>query len=241
MTRIQTTGAVGYGTAHLLRAVDEEPWRPWWCSLTCFVEAPTAGNRCARPSTTLVEPSSTAPGTTMLGHNWTASVAWWPDTLPCRLSTVGIKGHPTHRASCAWFGLTQNSRPNEGARDARWLVIPGDAQSELRHLTMFAEFDGALVAIDVEVSTCIFKPTCSGGPFTCSWWTTSSKQHASENRGHHQGHRGTPGPIEDLPRHRMARWTRRLQRSEAEASRAQVGNVKLRSGPVGLEPTINAV
>ena len=39
--------------------------------------------------------------------------------------------------------------PERGSlRDARWLVIPGDAWSELRHLTMFAELDGALVAID---------------------------------------------------------------------------------------------
>ena len=33
-------------------------------------------------------------------------------------------------------------------RDARWVVIPGESWSELRHLTMFAELDGALVAID---------------------------------------------------------------------------------------------
>ena len=39
--------------------------------------------------------------------------------------------------------------PERGSlRDARWLVIPGDAWSELRHLTLFAELDGALVAID---------------------------------------------------------------------------------------------
>ena len=42
-----------------------------------------------------------------------------------------------------------NQPPERGSlRDARWLVIPGNAWSELRHLTMFAELDGALVAID---------------------------------------------------------------------------------------------
>ena len=39
--------------------------------------------------------------------------------------------------------------PERGSlRDARWLVIPGASWGQLRHLTMFAELDGALVAID---------------------------------------------------------------------------------------------
>jgi hypothetical protein len=33
-------------------------------------------------------------------------------------------------------------------RGARWLVLPGTSWASLRHLTMFAELDGALVAVD---------------------------------------------------------------------------------------------
>ena len=79
MTRIQTSGLWPTAWPTFLALWTREPWKPWSCSPTCYAEkTPTAGNRCARPSTTSVEPSSNVPGTTMLGHNWTASVARWP-------------------------------------------------------------------------------------------------------------------------------------------------------------------
>jgi hypothetical protein len=41
-----------------------------------------------------------------------------------------------------------NIPDREDLRGARWLVLPGANWATVRHLTMFAELDGALVAVD---------------------------------------------------------------------------------------------